>query len=183
MSGAITACHDPSRIIEQNGTYTIWSTGGTINVRTSPDLVTWSWASGVFSAIPSWMTSIGASVGDTLDNIWAPDVILVPGGSSGTHYLAYYSRDIGSGTSEHAVCGVATATSPAGPWTDQGMVLDVVVSSAYYRVIDPAPIVDQSGQLWVAVGSFGYADGNGYNNGGIRVFRANPTSGKLGTTA
>jgi MYXO-CTERM domain-containing protein len=63
MSGATTACHDPSRIIEQNGTYTIYSTGGTINVRTSPDLVTWSWGPGVFSTPSSGGVTVTGGAG------------------------------------------------------------------------------------------------------------------------
>ncbi|MGC4094877.1 MAG: RICIN domain-containing protein [Polyangiaceae bacterium] len=175
LAGTVTACHDPSRIVASGGRYYVWSTAPNLNVRSSADLVTWRWEPQVFSygsGMPPWMDAIAAG-----DNLWAPDVVQAAGGP----VLNFYSRNLGTGTAERSVCGVATSSSFTGPWTDQGAVLNVTVSSAYYRVIDPAPIVDQSGQLWLAVGSFGYASGDGLAQGGIRIFKINPQTGKLAT--
>lgn len=108
-------------------------------------------------------------------NLWAPDVI-----KSGNKYLLFYSRNCGRGAAERSICGVATSTSLLQPnWVDQGAVLDIKLSETHYRVIDPAPAFDISGRLWLAVGSFGSPDGEGWNNGGIRIFEINPTTGKL----
>jgi arabinan endo-1,5-alpha-L-arabinosidase len=176
ISGSITACHDPSRVVWSGTKAYLYSTAPKINVRASTDLVTWQWEAGVLAGVPAWMTAIDSAA----DNVWAPDLIQTTGTSP--QYLQFYSRNLLSGASEHSVLGVATAASPAGPWTDKGMVKDVVVSQAYYRVIDPAPIYDQQGQLWVAAGSFGYADGNGLNNGGIHIYKVDAATGMLVTT-
>jgi arabinan endo-1,5-alpha-L-arabinosidase len=175
LGGSIGACHDPSRIIEAGGRYYVFSTAPNINLRSSADLVTWQWEPRVFdyaSGMPPWMDAIASG-----DNLWAPDVIERPSGG----FLTFYSRNLDAGAGERSVCGVATSPAIDGPFTDGQAVLDVTLLGDYYRVIDPAPIYDQSGQLWLAVGSFGAPNANGYANGGIRVFRLDAQTGKLVT--
>ncbi len=175
LQGAITACHDPSRIVAHGGRYYIFSTAPNVNVRSSADLVTWEWEPQVFdysSGMPPWMDAIAAG-----DNLWAPDVIERQGGG----FLTFYSRNLNASSGERSVCGVATSPDIDGPFTDGQAVLDTTLSSDYYRVIDPAPIYDESGQLWLAVGSFGAPNGNGYSNGGIRLFQLDSTTAKLVT--
>lgn len=180
LAGSITACHDPSRITQIGSTYYLFSTAPNINLRTSTDLVNWSWATRPFSyssGMPAWMDAVGAGVGDGGGDLWAPDIIQTSSG-----LLLFYSRNFNNAsdiTKEHSVCGVAKAGSITGPWTDQGPLMDLTVYSSYYRALDPAPILDQSGQLWVAVGSFGYPNGNGLNNGGIHVYAVSSSTGLL----
>ena len=124
---------------------------------------------------PPWMDAIGVG-GD----LWAPDII-PPAPGSTAPYLLFYSRNIGADATEQSVCGVATASSVTGPWTDQMALFNVNVIASSYRVIDPAPILDAQSRLWVAVGSFGSANAGGIAAGGIRVFQLNPQTGKLMT--
>jgi arabinan endo-1,5-alpha-L-arabinosidase len=179
LKGAIRGCHDPSRIIYAEGKYWIFSTAPNINLRSSTNLVEWKWEPRPFSyphGVPEWMTKylIGKE-GNAEWNIWAPDIIKV-----GDRYLLFYSRNCGGGSNEQSVCGVTVSQSLAEPnWVDQGEVLSVRTGEAYYRVIDPAPVLDARGRLWLAVGSFGSSDREGFLNGGIRIFELNPTTCKL----
>ena len=175
LAGDITACHDPSRIIEADGRYYVFSTAPNVNVRSSSDLVEWRWEPQIFdyaSGIPPWMAAIGSG-----DNLWAPDLIEAPDGQ----FLAFYSRNLNPASGERSVCGVASSPSITGPFSDGQALLDTTLLSDFYRVIDPAPIYDETGRLWVAVGSFGAPNGSGYDNGGIRLFELDPQTGKLET--
>ncbi|MBT7300603.1 MAG: arabinan endo-1,5-alpha-L-arabinosidase [Victivallales bacterium] len=178
---AVGGCHDPSRIIRADGRYWIFSTAPNLNLRWSTDLEHWRWGDRAFSydaGAPPWMVEYmrGASKKRKGKwNLWAPDII-----KSGDQYLLFYSRNCPAKGGEHSVCGVATSpTIRDAKWVDRGPVLDVLLGKAHYRVIDPAPVFDQQGRLWLAVGSFGSPDGEGWENGGIRVFELNPATGKL----
>ena len=69
--------HDPT-MAREGGTYYVFSTGdpagsignGNIQIRTSANLRTWSYAGTVFAAKPAWITS---ALGD-IPNLWAPDI-------------------------------------------------------------------------------------------------------------
>ncbi len=165
-------------MVESGGRTYLFSTAPDINVRSSADRVTWRFEPRVFTFAngqPPWMDAIGVG-GD----LWAPDII-APAAGGTAPYLLFYSRNIGAGATEQSVCGVATAPSVTGPWTDQMALFNVNVIASSYRVIDPAPSFDAQGHLWVAVGSFGSANAGGIAAGGIRVFQLNPQTGKLMT--
>ena len=179
IEGAIRGCHDPSRIIFAEDKYWIFSTAENLNLRSSSDLVHWKWESRAFSysdGVPAWMTRyLRGKDGNGPWNLWAPDVVRV-----GKRYFLFYSRNCGKDSSERSVCGLATSESLADPnWIDQGEVLSVNTFQAHYRVIDPAPVFDARGRLWLAAGSFGSPDVAGFQNGGIRIFELNRRTGKL----
>ena len=74
---------------------------------TSTDLTHWSYVGDAFPTKPSWVLP---SAG-----MWAPDVIY----RNGTYFLYYAASDTALAEGGSAV-GVATSTSPTGPWTDSG---------------------------------------------------------------
>ncbi len=140
------AAHDPT-LIKEGNTYYVFSTGGGIQIRTSPDLVTWTYAGTVFSSIPSWVTSAVGSITD----LWAPDIHYV----NGTYYLYYAGSTFGSNNS---VIGLATnvTLNPANPryhWVDRGLVLRSTTSDNY-NAIDPNLSFDGNNVPWLAFGSF-----------------------------
>ena len=152
--------HDPSRIIKRNGVYHVWTTGDQIYHMTSTDMVRWSSAATVFAAgtWPSWISNyIGSGF---QGHFWAPDCVYV----NGKYFLYYAASTWGS---KHSAIGVATSTDLVN-WTDQGMVISSTHSSDF-NAIDPAPLLDSSGRLWLVYGSF---------NSGIKILQCNTSTGK-----
>lgn len=105
----------------------------------SKDLISWTYAGQVFTAgrRPLWGTFNAG--------IWAPDVVKI-----GETFNLYYSLSTW-GDPDPGI-GVATASHPLGPWTDQGKVLrslDIGVNNS----IDAAVYVDGS-RVYMIWGSF-----------------------------
>ena len=95
------------------GTEDTWDDGvhHTVAILTSKDLVNWTCIGDAFDAStkPSWGT---ANAG-----VWAPQILQ---GTDGVYYL-YYS--LSTWGDPNPGIGVATASSPEGPFEDQGMIL------------------------------------------------------------
>jgi arabinan endo-1,5-alpha-L-arabinosidase len=164
-SGA-NGSHDPSRMIESDGKFYVYSTGG--GSKSSPDGLVWTNGPGIFSGagIPSTTTSVVSSN----EGVWAPDVIYLNG-----QYYLYYSI-----ANAQNACAVGLITSPTlDPssskyhWTDRGLVVSNT-GSATYCTIDPAPVLDAAGNLWLAWGS-GYSHPTTANT--IFVTRLDNTTG------
>ena len=155
-----TYVHDPSRIIKQGTNYFIFYTDQGIGVNTSTDLRNWTPASAIFpGSPPAWTTT---AVPGFSGGFWAPDVIYL----NGTYYLYYAASTFGSQVS---TIGLVTTTNLAtGPWTDQGAVIQSTSSSAY-NCIDPCPLVDSDGTMWLTFGSY-------WN--GIYIVQLDSTTGK-----
>lgn len=119
-----TRLHDPS-VIVAGGCHYAFSTGfeggpggGSPTVSRTCDpkgYADWVNLGPVFPAVPAWIT---AKLGRTPPNLWAPDINKV-----GSEYRLYYTASLW-GQQTSAVVGLATAPSPAGPWTDRGEVAD-----------------------------------------------------------
>ncbi len=112
-----------------------------IPILRSADLRTWEYVGDVFSKRPRW---VAPNVG-----LWAPDIQYF----NGKYYL-YYSAagTVGGGRhGQDSAIGVATSTSPTGPWTDSGG--PVVEKQADRWVIDPFVIADDSGQRYIFYGT------------------------------
>ena len=138
-----------------------------IQIRRSNDLVEWQFAGFAFDALPKLGADfIKASGGTPFDALWAPYVLKV-----GNEFRLYYS--LSSATPRLSVIGLATASSPSGPWTEKGLVVtsrdDNTVQT---NAIDPTVLVTSDGEHWLYYGSAW---------DGIYVLQLNPTTGAVGT--
>jgi arabinan endo-1,5-alpha-L-arabinosidase len=147
-SGA-NGTHDPSRVIESDGKFYFCSTGG--NCASSSDGLVWR-TTGLRIPIPAWATTYapGGNQG-----IWAPDIIFFNG-----RYDIFYSFCGVPATNAPCAIGLYTtptldSTSPNFKLTDGGMVVNNPMNDAttQFSTIDPGPIVDASGDLWMSWGS------------------------------
>ena len=153
--------HDPSMIWD--GTkYYLFATGGTLNVRSSPDILTYSNAGNIFNAIPAWVTT---ALGVNPGSLWAPDISYF----NGVFHVYYAGSTFGSNSS---VIGLATTTSLAKPtWVDQGLIFQSLTTDDF-NAIDPNISFDQNCQPWLAFGSFW---------DGIKMRKIDATTGQLAT--
>jgi arabinan endo-1,5-alpha-L-arabinosidase len=156
--------HDPM-MLKQGRTYYVFSTGGGIQIRTSPDLVRWRFTGTVFATIPSWVTDAVGPISD----LWAPDVSYF----NGLYHLYYAGSQFGMNTS---VIGLATNTTldPSSPryhWIDRGLVIQSTASHDF-NAIDPSVVVDTTHVPWLVFGSFW---------SGIKLRRLDARTGKLST--
>ncbi len=162
LSGDITV-RDPSMIKTSNGTYYVFSTSIAtpykgLEMRSSTDRIHFSNAGFVFKTLPSWTNAYDGNTG----NFWAPDISY----HNGKYWLYYAVSTFGS---EHSAIGLATSTTAApGSWADQGIVF-TSDSSSGFNAIDPALVIDGSGQYWLSLGSFW---------DGIHLIQIDPTTGK-----
>ena len=73
----------------------------------SKDLVHWSYAGDAFAQRPAWLADDAG--------MWAPEVV-----RRGGRYLLYYTASETDLPGKGSAIGVATGSSPVGPWTDSG---------------------------------------------------------------
>jgi arabinan endo-1,5-alpha-L-arabinosidase len=130
--GRVESCADPTVIRSQtagdNGWYMYCTTdplndqdksAGNFNFHLIPtmrstDLVNWTYVGDAFATRPAWVAATSG--------LWAPEVVYI----NGLYYLYYTAPDTSDQTSGEPNCGgdsaigVATSTSPTGPWTDSG---------------------------------------------------------------
>ncbi len=119
-----------------------------IQIRKSKDLIEWTFVGWVFDGLPAmgaaYITSQG---GSPFNALWAPYVMKV-----GNEYRLYYS--LSSAVSRLSVIGLATAASPEGPWTEQGLaVKSANDGSIQTNAIDPTVVVTPAGEEWFYYGS------------------------------
>jgi hypothetical protein len=147
LRGFLTA-HDPSTIIPCEGRYYLFYTDQGIATKSSSDLVFWSPGPPVFTNPPAWTTNL---VPGFAGLFWAPDILYF----NNKYYLYYAVSTFGSQVS---AIGLVTSPTlnPADPdyqWTDQGPVI-VSTNGSPYNTIDPSFCRDNSGNLWMAFGSY-----------------------------
>lgn len=147
--------HDPS-IFKDGDTYYCYSTDAAygvavrpgIQIRKSKDLIKWDFVGWVFDQLPLKGKAFIQSKGGTPnDGLWAPYILKM-----GNEYRLYYS--LASNVARLSVIGLATASSPLGPWVEK----EVVVSSlnnatVHTNAIDPTVLVDEAGRHWMYYGS------------------------------
>ncbi len=148
--------HDPS-IVKSGDYFYCYSTDaayGTsvrpgIQIRKSKDLVQWQFVGWAFNSLPAMGANYITQTGGTpFQSLWAPYIMKV-----GNQYRLYYS--LSCSTLRLSVIGLATATAPEGPWTEQGLVVtsknDFSVTQT--NAIDPTVVVTPPGEHWLYYGS------------------------------
>jgi arabinan endo-1,5-alpha-L-arabinosidase len=166
--------HDPS-IKKLGNYYYCYSTdvayGETvrsgIQIRKSPDLVQWQFVGWVFNSLPplgaAYITQQGGTPNQAL---WAPYIM-----QAGSQYRLYYS--LSSSTARLSVIGLATATDPEGPWTEQGVVVTSTNdTTTQTNAIDPTVLTTASGDQYMYYGSAW---------DGIYILKLDPTTGLAAT--
>ncbi|MGA2747230.1 MAG: LamG-like jellyroll fold domain-containing protein [Verrucomicrobiota bacterium] len=156
------ATHDPSTVIQCKDRYYMFYTGQGILSKSSADRVFWSPGPPVFENAPAWTTN---AVPGFTGLFWAPDVLYF-----NSQYHLWYA--VSTWGSQVSAIGLVTnptldPTDPAYRWTDQGPVIQSDNSSPY-NTIDPSFTWDNSGNLWMAFGSY-------WN--GIYIVQLNPATG------
>ncbi|APR80536.1 Arabinan endo-1,5-alpha-L-arabinosidase [Minicystis rosea] len=159
--------HDPSLFHAPGGAWYLFATGGSLGVRRSTNLSSWSSVGNVFPSTPAW---ISAKLGQSITSLWAPDISYF----EGRYHLYYAGSTFGS---NHSVIGLATNTTldPSAPtyaWVDEGLVLESNApgQSDDWNAIDPNLAFDAAGNPWLVFGSFW---------SGIKLRRIDPLTGKL----
>lgn len=179
MSLGTRHAHDPTVVRADDGTYYMFCTdalGGPrtsadgsphppagVHVRTSPDLVSWTWAGTALDGVPAEAAAWTGAPG-----LWAPEVVRWPGpttapasvvptslpdGAAGTsRFHMYYSAStFGSNTS---AIGLAVADDLAGPWRTVSLVVRTRAGEQSQNAIDAAVTWDDDGDPWLTYGSF-----------------------------
>ncbi len=152
---------DPTVIRGKDGYWYAYATGGPYDesgagdnskIARSADLTHWDKLGPIFSAasMPSWAVPTSG--------IWAPDIRYLDG-----RYVMYFvvpDTTVSSQGFDPGI-GVATAPTPAGPWTDSGAPLVAPRTNAgggYTTVIDPAEFTDTDGRKYLYYGGFDSGD-------------------------
>ncbi|WP_276366508.1 arabinan endo-1,5-alpha-L-arabinosidase [Chryseolinea sp. H1M3-3] len=162
--------HDPS-IIKEGDYFFCYSTDAAygisvppgIQIRKSKDLIDWQFVGFAFHALPKQGSDfIKANGGIPFNSLWAPYVLKVGG-----EFRLYYS--LSSAKPRLSVIGMATSTSPSGPWTEKGLVVTSLDNGTVQtNAIDPSVIVTPSGEHWMYYGSAW---------DGIYLLKLNPATG------
>jgi arabinan endo-1,5-alpha-L-arabinosidase len=155
-SGFADTFADPSIVRGDDGAWYAFATsdplrsGGTpaqIPTARSTDLVTWTSTGSVFSDAnrPSWATPTSG--------LWAPDIRRL-----GNRWLLYYVvTDTTINSGDDSAIGVATAPSPAGPWTDSGgpvVAPRPADGGGFLWTFDPAQVTGPDGSHYLYYGSY-----------------------------
>ncbi|MGM7671644.1 arabinan endo-1,5-alpha-L-arabinosidase [Microbacterium sp. A93] len=148
--------HDPTVVHGDDGLWYMFSTDAAarldeipagVHVRTSPDLVHWTFAGTALDGVPDAARQHSGAVG-----LWAPEVVRWPAADDSRRWHIYYSASsFGSRTS---AIGLATAPEARGPWTDEGIVVSTSHDDDGYNAIDAAIVFDRDGVPWLTYGSF-----------------------------
>lgn len=118
----------------------------------SRDLVTWDYVGDAFTTPPAWAVS---SAG-----LWAPELTY----RNGQYLLYYVVTDVADAVSGEPGCGsdnaigVATSTSPTGPWTDSGSPVVFPRRAGggcnFFWTYDPDVLTTSSGKSYLYYGSY-----------------------------
>ena len=119
----------------------------------STDLVDWTYVGDAFTedTLPSWADAAAGAA------LWAPDIRYL----DGTYYLYYVvtQTTVTPGPNDNAI-GVATSSSPTGPWTDSGGPVVGPRPGAsgnpddFRWTFDPSQFTDRDGTRYLYYGSY-----------------------------
>ena len=136
--------HDPVMVLE-DGTYYLLSTGPGLQWATSKDRRSWIVQPTPFiEQLPEWTRD---SVPGFRNHVWAPDVIRW----HDRWLLAYSCSTFGKNTS---AIGLMSTDRINGQWRDEGCLVASKEDRDQWNAIDPAFVIDDNDQLWMAWGSF-----------------------------
>jgi arabinan endo-1,5-alpha-L-arabinosidase len=112
----------------------------------SSDLVNWTYAGDAFAARPSWVASDAG--------LWAPEIEFF-----NNQYYLYYTASNTTLPGGGSAIGVATSSSPLGPWTDSGTPAvephaPPCCPNDRRWTFDPALITDDAGDRYIYYGSY-----------------------------
>ena len=163
--GKVESCADPSIIYSQrpgDDNWYMYCTTDPLNntdrnaantdfnfhlmpILRSHDLVNWTYLGDVFTTKPAWVNPTAG--------LWAPDIEFL----NGKYYLYFTASDTTLPGGGSAI-GVATASSPAGPWTDHGAPVVEPHSpnddpNARRWVFDP-DVIEYGGNKYIFYGSY-----------------------------
>ena len=140
---SVIGIHDPS-MIKIGSTYYLFSTHGTIHAHVSTDRITFSDDGYALALLPPWTNTYTGSSGD----LWAPDV----SEHNGEYWLYYAASGFGA---QNSAIGLATSTTGIpGSYEDSGSPIYKSTDCSGSNAIDPASVVDTSGNTWLAFGSW-----------------------------
>lgn len=167
--------HDPSIIKADDGYWYSYSTDAAygfafdvgIQVRRSRDLIEWQYVGVAFDGFPALGEAhIRDHGGVPVNGLWAPYI-----SRHGDEYRLYYS--LSSPTPRLSAIGLATSTSPLGPWTERGLaVTSLDNSERQTNAIDPTVVTTPAGEQWFYYGSAW---------DGIYVLKLDPATGLAAT--
>ncbi|GAA1506248.1 hypothetical protein GCM10009740_40560 [Terrabacter terrae] len=147
---------DPSVIRGRDGWWYAYATSdplkagdppGAMHIARTRDWSSWQYLGTVFdgSNRPSWATSTAG--------LWAPDIRYVAG-----RYVLYFTvTDTTLAPGDDSAIGVATAPTPAGPWTATNAPVvppRPAPGGGYLWTFDPAGFTDSDGQRYLYFGSY-----------------------------
>ncbi len=156
--------HDPSRALECDGKFYLYTTGEFIPSRVLSDLIRWEKGPNVLEKVPDWMKKLVPKADGKF--VWAPDVIK----SKDEYWLFYSYSTFGSQTSAIGLLSNSTLdpSKPDYKWEDKGLVL-ATNGTQKANAIDPAPVFDGQ-KLWLSYGS--------WDKGGIHLVQLDAQTGK-----
>ncbi len=160
LKGDYTGAASCPEILYYNGVYYNYNMTGSIALKTSSDLITWTRHSDKYalSARPSWLSSVSGGT-----SIWAPGAYQI----GDKYYLYYCTSDSGS---QNSGIGVAVTSDPSkNDWKDLGLVIRSKTGDQY-NCIDPNVFIDTDGTPYLIWGSY-------WN--GIYMRKIDPNTGML----
>lgn len=149
--------HDPS-ILDTGSAYDLFSTHGLIHEHTSTDMSSFADGGYALPSLPAWTNSYTGSSGD----LWAPDV----SAHNGEYWMYYAASTFGSANS--AIGLAVSSTGDPGTFIDSGGAIYTSSDCSGSNAIDPASVVDNSGNAWMAFGSW---------SSGIQIVPVNNNTG------
>ena len=166
LSGSYSV-HDPSRIALCDGKYYVYYTGPHCPMHWSTDLVHWADGPNVLDKLPAWAHEAVPLAKNDDAWIWAPDVIKV-----GKLYYMFWSLSTWGSRVSTIGLSVSKSLDPKSRdygWWDKGMVVHSLDHSDF-NAIDPCPIIDTKGYLWMTYGS--------WLKDGIQIVKLDKNTGK-----
>lgn len=206
VSGTGVYVHDPNMLKDADGTYWLYGTHQTIAYSTDMKTFTYTTAGSAQGACTAteggqWLVQDGrcpiigpdftswtglqtppSDNGGSNTDVWAPSVMYANG-----MYYQYYSIPVEpDSVGGEAIIGLATSSTPYGPWTDGGFIVsswsnttNTPITSNYgwnfvagtsYNAIDPAPFVSADGNWYMVFGSW---------FDGTHLIQLDPSTGRM----